>query len=598
MALFEKLLLIFLILTSCRQKAEPVLFPVRGTDVVLLGVGREASAGVSAVGGLAGAAKSKKLEYRFEAPPVISPPASMEIEYSFNADMTVPGTAAAVALETEGNSWVLPLYDQSGIMHYAVPVQRPENFNIILAGINDNNFIKIHSIEFKGRWFGFFSLRGKEDSVPGGSVPVGSVPGGSVPGGSVPGGSVPGGSVPGGTEHFFSSPFVTMWSGGPGFSGGGEAFSLEINPPESFSVPPGFYSVISADLLPGKDAAFDAGGKFHLDLFPALGRLSVPAGLVSPGDRPLKLKGERVYSLRQSYAKAPPFPEPIPADPGLVLSWPVEKWRDKRYEVFRWEQFSSLLIFDFADYAVQDRMLKRLAFFVEKRGFRGRLAPDAEIAELHAWNAHDYRAEDLARFFNAAREVQFPLLAEERELERILLNSGIIRGGNNVAGGGVAVSDKISAGEGGVVSISRESTASLRSLFMAHEGFHGIFFIDGDFRDFSRRRWRQLPAQARRFIVSYFGYQQYDTADEYLLVNEFMGHILQQPVSQAGYYFGVTLPARLETSWRKQDLPPKDEVSNSWPVLAEAFTREAEAFSAYVASRWGLAAGRVSLVKR
>jgi hypothetical protein len=289
-------------------------------------------------------------------------------------------------------------------------------------------------------------------------------------------------------------------------------------------------------------------------------------------------------SSLHSYAKAPPFPEPVAADPGLVLSWPVESWRDRRYEVFRWETFPSLLIFDFADYAAQDRMLKRLAFFVEKKGFRGRLAPDSEIAELHAWNAHDYRAEDLARFFQAVREAQFPMLAEERELERILLDSNVIR----------RAGDKIAAGEGGIISISRESSDYLRSLFMAHEGFHGLFFIDGDFRAFSRSRWQQLPVQAKRFIVSYFGYQQYDTADEYLLVNEFMGHVLQQPVSQAAYYFGVTLPSRLESSWRRADLPPK--VEGSWPVLAATFTREAEAFSGYVGNRWGLAAGRVSLV--
>jgi len=544
MTLLEKLTVIFFVFISCGQKPQPVQFPVRGTDKVLLGIGREAA------GGAANFTKPKKLEYRFEgadsgAPPVISPPASMEIEYSFNAEGKFLRTAAAVsaALEAEGNSWVLPVYDR-GVSHYAIPVQRIENFNITLTGKDDNNFIKIHSIEFKERWFGFFYLRG-------------------------------GGGVPDNTARYFTTPFVAA----------GRQDAWEIDVPAVFGVPAGFYPVISADLLSGKDAAFDA-GKFHLDLSPALAHLSVPAGLVSPGERPLALKGERVDSFRMSYAKAPVFPEPIPADPGLVLSWPVGSWRDRRYEVFRWEQFPSLLIFDFADYAIQDRMLKRLAFFVEKKGFRGRLAPDSEIAELHAWNAHDYRAEDLARFFQAAREAQFPLLAEERELERILLNTGIIS-----ASGG-----RITAGGGGIVSISRESNANLRALFMAHEGFHGIFFIDGDFRNFTRRRWQQLPAQAKRFIVSYFGYQQYDTADEYLLINEFMGHVLQQPVSQAGYYFGTALPARLENSWRKQDLPHKDESSGSWPVLAEAFTREAQAFSDYVASRWGLAAGRVSLV--
>jgi len=555
MAPFAKLLILFLFaLISCVQKPQPVLFPVRGTDVVLLGIGREAAGGLAAAGGITDFKKIKKLEYRFEASPVISPPASLEIEYSFNAGGKDLRTVAAAALEMGGNSWVLPVYEQTGISHYAVPIQPvpPENFNITLSGKNGGKFsIKIHSIAFKERWFGFFSMSG----------------GGASKGGA-----------PNGAIRYYSTPFVTR-----------RASAWEIDVPASFSVPAGFFSVISADMLPGKDAAFDA-GKLHLELLPSLTRFSVPAGLVSPGERPLVLKGDRVDSLRRSYAKAPIFPEPIPADPGLILSWPVESWRDGRYEVFRWEQFPSLLIFDFADYAAQDRMLKRLAFFVEKKGFRGRLAPDSEIAEIHGWNAHDYRAEDLARFFLLAREKQFPLLAEERDLERILLNAGIIR-----AGGG-AVSEKITAGEGGIISISRESTNYLRSLFIAHEGFHGLFFIDEDFRDFSRRRWRQLPPQAKRFIVSYFGYQQYDTDDEYLLINEFMGHVLQQPVSQAGYYFGTALPLRLETSWRKNALPPKDEASGSWPVLAEAFTREAEAFSAYVANRWGLAAGRVSLV--
>jgi hypothetical protein len=231
-------------------------------------------------------------------------------------------------------------------------------------------------------------------------------------------------------------------------------------------------------------------------------------------------------------------------------------------------------------------MFKRLAFFVEKAGFRGRLASDEEIAELHGWNAHDYRAEDIARFFQAARKVNFPLLAEERELERILLTAGIIQ----ESGAG------IQEGNGGIISISRESESYLRTLFMVHEGFHGLFFIDEDFRAFSRGRWQQFPAEAKRFIVSFFNFQHYDTADDYLLVNEFMAHVLQQPASQAVHYFGKNLPSRIEDSWRKADLPAKDKASDSWPTLAKTFAREAEAFSAYVNSRWGLAAGRVHLV--
>jgi hypothetical protein len=72
-----------------------------------------------------------------------------------------------------------------------------------------------------------------------------------------------------------------------------------------------------------------------------------------------------------------------------------------------------------------------------------------------------------------------------------------------------------------------------------------------------------------------------------------MAHVLQQSVSQAAGYFGRSLPQRLETSWRASALPRKDAMSGTWPDLAAAFTGEAEAFSAYVKRRWGLAAGRV-----
>jgi len=284
--------------------------------------------------------------------------------------------------------------------------------------------------------------------------------------------------------------------------------------------------------------------------------------------------------------------EPIPADPGKILSWSQESWRDRRYEVFRWDVFPDILIFDTASYAVQDRLFKRLAFFVEKEGFRGRLAADAEIAPLHGWNAHDYRAEDLAVFFETARKSNFPLLGEERELESILLDTGILR--RNSAQG-------ILPGKGAIISISRESDKTdrgLRPRFMTHEGFHGIYFMDKDFRNFSRSRWEAFPAVAKKFLLSFFDFQAYDTKDPYLVINEFMAHVLQLPVSQAAWYFGDFQPNRMITTspWRRSTLPEREEVRDGrpyWPELAEAFTAEAGAFSAYVGQRWGLAAGRV-----
>ena len=94
---------------------------------------------------------------------------------------------------------------------------------------------------------------------------------------------------------------------------------------------------------------------------------------------------------------------PIPSDLGLVGSYyPRSAWRQSDYELFAWNLYPSILIFDMRSYEVQSRFFKRLAFFVEKRGFRGEMLSDAELAARHGWNAHNYRPEDLAGFYNVA----------------------------------------------------------------------------------------------------------------------------------------------------------------------------------------------------
>jgi hypothetical protein len=369
--------------------------------------------------------------------------------------------------------------------------------------------------------------------------------------------------------------------------------SLFIDPVQAFRIKGKTELRIDAGNLPGGltvEGGSEGRGHFRTEASNAGDSFIVPGVFIVPGSFPLVVNSitANSKSVKLLPAGQRPFPGPITADPGLILAWPREAFRDPRLEVFRWEGFPQVLVFDMSDYAMQDRFLKRLAFFVEKAGFRGRLAGDEEIASLHGWNAHDYRASSLAAFFEAARQKSFPLLKEEKELESILLNEGILRKGS----GGT-----IEEGEGAIVSISRESETYLRTMFMVHEGFHGLYFIDSDFRDYSRRRWESLPQVPKRFILSYFGYQAYDTRDTDLVINEFMAHLLQQPVSQAAKYFGETLAGRIdESDWRRSVLPPKDEATGTWPELAKAFTAEAQAFSSYVNRRFGLAAGRVRKV--
>ncbi|GMO45814.1 MAG: hypothetical protein Ta2B_26970 [Termitinemataceae bacterium] len=279
-----------------------------------------------------------------------------------------------------------------------------------------------------------------------------------------------------------------------------------------------------------------------------------------------------------------PNKDPIVADPGPILFYPQTKWRNPNYEYFSWDIFPNIIIFDTKNYDVQDSLLKRLAFFAEKKGFRGRIASDLEIKDLHGWNAHDYSPETLANFFNAVAKINFPLSKEELELRDIVIAAGII----------LASSNMYVPGNGALISISRESADYQRKTLFVHEAFHGIFFVDADFRNFSAERWKKFDPVSKRFLLSFFDYQQYDIKDNFLVINEFMAYCLQQAPGASAEYFGKTKAKLLEAhEWRFRDLPAKDEKSDNWPQLAAAFYNETAVFSDYVNSRWGLNAGKV-----
>jgi len=532
---FAPLFVLCILFFSCDTE-NTVQFPVYGTSAPLI------SGSKAAREGLLDFSKRNKFEYHFDESFSVPKNSSFEVEYEF---ITKPaeGGSYSIILNMGTASWLLPV--ENNIIRYAVPVHDSFDGNFIIAPEKDDEpLLKILSVRFTGRWFGFNKNTG---------------------------------------EYDLYTPFVNADKDG----------SFKVDIPIVF-IPKGQYPEIEVNFSGESRGVMEITDK-KLETYPGNNLIFIPAALfayggfsMQPSNKTLSaeaaLYAQEVFSFVIKPCAPSVFPEPVKADPAFIINMSKKNWRNKNYEIFRWDRFPSLLIFDFESYAVQDKMFKRLAFFAEKSGFRGRLAHDSEIKELHAWNAHDYRAQDLAAFFDAAKKANFPLSSEEKQLEKILLSEKIIR----------ESSGEITSGYGGIISVSRESAEYLRYRFITHECFHGIFFLDADFRDFSRRRWEQLPAPAKRFIISYFDFQQYDTKDEYLLINEFMAHVLQQSVSQAAEYFGHYLPLRLlETSWRASTLPKKDEASGTWPTLAAEFTTEAEAFSEYVNRRWGLAAGRV-----
>lgn len=292
-----------------------------------------------------------------------------------------------------------------------------------------------------------------------------------------------------------------------------------------------------------------------------------------------------VNGITVSYDERSEF-APCIVDASLIPSLQRKNWRWRDYEIFAWDRFPHVLIFDFADYAVQDNFLKRLAFYVEKAGFRGRLLTDKELDGKHAYNAHDYSAESLASFFEKARREKFQLNESEYLLRDILLANKIIMQGSE----GV-----FSKGEGAIISIAQESPDYLRERLLAHEAWHGIYFVDEGFRAETRRVFDMTDSRSLEFMIGYFTTTpglNYDVNDTNLLANEFMSYLLQQPQYNTAAYF-VSLANRATVQKR---IPYESAYVRETDGMG--FARAATEFDKYVFERWGLSGGRVGLVSK
>lgn len=331
------------------------------------------------------------------------------------------------------------------------------------------------------------------------------------------------------------------------------------------------------------------GEKLYLNNVATARELIIPTGaLNTPFSRTeFTDNSECVESLimRGTKASGEEVLDPIRTDPGLILNYKTSQWRTADYEIYEWDRFPQILFFDTRNYEIQDRLFRRLAFFVEKQGYKGKLLTNEELGDMHGYNAHDYSAESMARFFNKATELNFPLNEEELLLKRILIHNGLFEDD------GIYVKAK----EGGLVSISRETPLWSRTNLLAHEGWHTIFFRDAEFRNYVSAVFYTFDPTSRDFLIDYFKSQPslgYDTNDEYLMHNEFMAYIMQQRLSEVAKYF--------------VHLANRGTVMNFTPQLAAyirkteglGFEDAANALNDFVFDKYGIVCGNIALVNR
>jgi hypothetical protein len=195
----------------------------------------------------------------------------------------------------------------------------------------------------------------------------------------------------------------------------------------------------------------------------------------------------------------------------------------------------------------QAMAMNRMAAYLEKASApRDRLLGDAELAAVIAragdqpetfYLGHDYRMDDVARFFNQARQQHLVLQAQEQRLLDLLLAQGLI-----AIDAGAAKPYQTAAKGSALITLSAFTPADrsllnlapddqvLGSAVLAHEVSHGEFLTRPSYRQQSWYFWQSVlnepERQKWRLLLRRMDY---DAANEDLLVNEMQALLMHTP---------------------------------------------------------------------
>jgi len=204
----------------------------------------------------------------------------------------------------------------------------------------------------------------------------------------------------------------------------------------------------------------------------------------------------------------------------------------------------AVLVIQFPNLWAQGRALNRAAALIEKSGTRrDQVLTDAGLQaalaaaddnEASYFLGHDYRADDLARFFSLAQAQQVTLNADELRLRQLLLDAGLLQtaapgqfNGNSdralISFSAEQADDPATPQDEGMDSQRRESV-------LRHELSHGRYFTDARYRDHCRHFWTELLSETERQTWRrYLDRLGYDPANEELMVNETQAMLMHTP---------------------------------------------------------------------
>lgn len=262
------------------------------------------------------------------------------------------------------------------------------------------------------------------------------------------------------------------------------------------------------------------------------------------------------------------YVDPIFSSLNKIFNSSPRQWRNSMFEIYRWDKSSNVIVFDTLDYAFQSLMFKRLAFFVEKKDYRGSIYSLDDLDGLKGWNGHDYRTVDLAEFFNKIERESHELTYGEEILLDILLKTRLL----------VKTRRGYISGRGAVLSYSRSSNYRHRKYILQHEAFHGLFFTYPGFRSFATLVWNNMHRDSKEIWMMYLDYLGYDRGDQRLVINEFVAYMLQSTEREEYEYFMELIYYRL----RRKFPDKKSFVEEYYKENAKPFSEEIKKLDIFI----------------
>lgn len=277
--------------------------------------------------------------------------------------------------------------------------------------------------------------------------------------------------------------------------------------------------------------------QYEMKILPGGGRQSVPVD--STGTLTIELDETTFprFIVEEAEFAALDDEESNPVDFGLLPVMDAVGWIQADHQFYQWSLNHRVFVLDTIDYERQASYFKRLAFFLEKPGFVGRIPTLEEIVHRHGWNAHDYDARNLALFFDFADTNAVPLTDSELALRDFCREESLV----------VYDGERWRPGTGALLGISQESGPALRKTLLTHETMHGIFASRPVYTEAIFTYWSENVDDAAKAIWrGLLSRLTYNSADEYLMVNEFQAYLMQQPLNQVTRYFEAHMADRIE----------------------------------------------------